>query len=691
MAGFATNWTYRKDVDGLRAVAVSSVVLYHAFQSAIPGGFAGVDIFFVVSGYLITGILHADLSAGRHAIFRFYERRIRRIFPALFVVLAASTVLAAVLLMPLDLARYFRTLAGATVFSSNLVFWLQSGYFDPAAELKPLLHTWSLAVEEQFYLFYPPLLWLAWRFRREKALVWGGLLASFLLCIHEARHDPEACYYLFPARAWELMVGAVLALGGLPDLSGRHGLRETLAALGAALIATSLFVIDKYSPFLGALMLLPCAGTALIIYAGDGARPTLTGRLLSARPMVFVGLTSYSLYLWHWPLSAFARYANLDPLAPWQKWTLISVAMGLAVLSWRFVELPFHQSQNPAPASSHAHIPVSRRRVVAGGAGAMLAFLLICGAGGRALNTPGLVERFYGKDFERVRRQLHSHNMPRACVDSVDAALEPSCRIGNPQTDATVALWGDSFSEALLPAVGPLTQGASLYAFVHRSCPSVLGTVRIDRRPGHRNLGAVCREFNERVFAELKRHKEIRRVVMFSNFSGYDAPPSMLVPEGGNETMPEETRRQEVAEKVAETARRVAALGKEVVVVGVYDVGEKLGGAYELRAMMRHPSVRHNVGVSLAEFDAKTAVFNERLKRIERPGLVYVDPRKVFCPLAATTGFCHYDLNLPLTVDGYHLTPYGAERLVAAARQAIAEAHRREVSDFVAGNGAGPR
>ena len=298
---------YRPDIDGLRAVAVVPVVLYHAGVPALTGGFVGVDVFFVISGYLITGIVAAGIAAGSFSIVEFYERRARRILPALFVVLAASVAAGWWLLLPEPLERFAKSLLAATLFGSN--FWFLDSardYFAPGSDFAPLLHTWSLAVEEQFYLFFPPLLWAVarWRRGREVRLVAWLSLASFLGAVVVVAVDPPLAFYLAPLRIWELGLGALLALRPVPRLAARWQ-REGLGALGLAGIAVAVFGYDDLTPFPGFAALAPCLGALAIIAVGSGG--SVVNRALAIRPVVFVGLISYSLYLWHWPILAFLR------------------------------------------------------------------------------------------------------------------------------------------------------------------------------------------------------------------------------------------------------------------------------------------------------------------------------------------------------------------------------------------------
>lgn len=338
---------YRAEIDGLRALAVVPVILFHAGAAGFSGGYVGVDIFFVISGYLITTILLNELEQDRFSLIGFYERRARRILPALFLVMLACLPFAWFMMHPSELVDFSQSLLATTGFSSNILFWLESGYFDTEAELKPLLHTWSLAVEEQFYIFFPLMLLFLWPMGRANlfALVSGLGLASLAFAHWGAYALPSATFYLLPTRAWELFAGALIAFyfkrresqACPPALNGRAA--EWLGLAGLGLIVASIALFDKQTPFPSLYALVPVAGTCLlIVYAQPG---TITQRLLSQRVLVGIGLISYSGYLWHQPILAFYRFNKFGHLSAFEIIAVCALVAALAYLSWRFVEAPF--------------------------------------------------------------------------------------------------------------------------------------------------------------------------------------------------------------------------------------------------------------------------------------------------------------------------------------------------------------
>ena len=316
---------YRPDIDGLRAVAVLPVVLYHAGYKAFSGGFVGVDIFFVISGFLITSILTEDIQRGGFSLASFYERRLRRIFPPLFVMAACCLVVAFVLYPPDHLLRFGKSLIAMTFFVSNLFFWREApggGYFAETGrsfDTDALLHTWSLSVEEQFYVFFPWALYALhrWARHREFAVLSAAIVFSFALSAWGLERAPAATFYLLTTRSWELLLGAVAAKWILRFPETRW-LRETLSIIGVGLIAYAVFCFTKDTPFPGPNAIFPCVGAFLIIFAGMGG-PSSVGAVLSTRPAVSIGVISYSLYLWHWPLIAFLKYFHAGEQAQLNK------------------------------------------------------------------------------------------------------------------------------------------------------------------------------------------------------------------------------------------------------------------------------------------------------------------------------------------------------------------------------------
>lgn len=394
---------YRRDIDGLRALAILPVVFYHLGLGGFTGGYVGVDVFLVISGYLITSIIRRDRQAGRFSFVDFWARRARRILPALFVMMAVSLAAGWFLMEPRDYEQLGRAVRYQTMFASNILFWKQDGYFDAASEFKPLLHTWSLSVEEQFYILFPLLLaavsgrLLRWRLAILLALLALSLAAS----VWAVSQRPGSAFFLLPMRAWELLAGAVLAL--LPGGSRGHSQwsLQLAATLGIAAILLPVFFYDSDTPFPGLAALPAVLGTALLIWA-NGAGDTWVRRLLGWQPLVWFGLISYSLYLWHWPLYVFVQYHALETLGLPARLGLLAASIGLAALSLYYVEAPFRERK----------LFAGRRQML----GAALCSLLLLGVIGQLVrHYDGVPSRLSEEALRYAKRPNGAMGRPTAC------------------------------------------------------------------------------------------------------------------------------------------------------------------------------------------------------------------------------------------------------------------------------------
>lgn len=334
---------YRPDIDGLRAISVLAVMLYHAEFQVFSGGFIGVDVFFVISGYLITQMVLGDFEKGSFSLSHFYERRVRRILPALLVMLAATVPLAYVFLSADPLADYSAALLGATWFSSNFVFWSEAGYFDRASEFKPLLHTWSLGVEEQFYLFFPAFFWVLYKFKWLIPGLSAVVVISFLMAQFGLSRDAEWPFYMLVSRAWELGLGAMLAVvlahSRLSDVRVTGLLAELLVLSGLLAVIVPVLMFSELTATPGPLLLVPTLGACLLIWLTPAT--SYVRRLLSLKWLVGLGLISYSLYLWHQPVLVFGRIIIGEALGFEWRIAMLLGTFPLAILSWRYIERPF--------------------------------------------------------------------------------------------------------------------------------------------------------------------------------------------------------------------------------------------------------------------------------------------------------------------------------------------------------------
>jgi peptidoglycan/LPS O-acetylase OafA/YrhL len=494
---------YRSEIDGLRAIAVVPVILFHAGFSGFSGGYIGVDVFFVISGYLITGVILEEQAQGKFSFLHFYERRARRILPALTLVTAACVPAALLLMFPYLLEEFGRSLIAVWLFASNILFWRESGYFNPAAEEKPLLHTWSLGVEEQYYLFFPAfiVLFAFMGRRRLSQLIIVLAIGSLLLAEWGWRNSPNANFYLLPTRAWELFIGALLAF--LISKRSNHLLpvkwgREALAAAGILLIAYSIGAFDSETPFPSLWALVPTAGAALVI--AFATIDTLAGRLLSSRPLVVIGLLSYSLYLWHQPLFAFARVRGEPTVAIY--WTLIAGTGLLSWLSWRYVETPMRNRSF-----------LTQRTVF----GASFAATLIFVAIGAALVV---ADGFPSRLSSEQKKLLSWQSYPRgqfyregACFlrdNRPHTDFSPTCLIDSASSGSDIVIWGDSHAAHLYP--GLASHGAPVSQFTTGGCPPVLNYA-IGNLPN-------CKNTNDYVFSKIEARAS-GTVILAANWRAY--------------------------------------------------------------------------------------------------------------------------------------------------------------------------
>lgn len=499
---------YRSDIDGLRAIAVGGVVLFHALPWSLTGGFIGVDVFFVLSGYLITAIIRSEAERGEFSIAKFYERRFRRIMPALMAVAIVTTIASLIILPPTELKNYGKSLLGVAVFASNFVFWMDSGYFDTASADKPLLHTWSLAVEEQFYILWPLIAAALVGTGRKRALpifVIATVVVSLLLAAYMVRTNPDQAFYLLPYRAWELGMGALLAVRAVPVIR-THGLREILAILGIGLIVVPMALYTEATPFPGLAALPPCLGAFLIIYAGEH-KATMVGRALSFRPILFVGLVSYSFYLWHWPLLVLPRIALSRELTTAEAIMAIAAAFILAVLSTKYIEARFR---------GRGTIRMTRRAVLATSLAAATATGIVGSAlfvsnGLHFLASPAMLQAEDAvADINPYRDKCHASQ-------SGTLPNDRACTTGKPDQVAgyDVLLWGDSHADHLMP--GLMSIAAARHMEIRQAtvsgCSPISQFLAYDQHPD------ACPKIYTAALKEASRQSDIDTVILSSRWS----------------------------------------------------------------------------------------------------------------------------------------------------------------------------
>jgi peptidoglycan/LPS O-acetylase OafA/YrhL len=643
--------TYRRDIDGLRAIAVLAVAFEHARIPGFGGGFVGVDVFFVISGYLITQILTREIEQGSFSLLGFYERRIRRIFPALFAVLLVSLAIGCWLLLPHDLAQLARSAVATTFFSANFFYFAQAGYFDDTSWSKPLLHTWSLAVEEQFYIVFPGLLLFARRRLggRYFAPTLATVLVSFILCAVGTQNYREAAFYLAPMRAWELGLGCLVAVGAERAVL-RGTARELAALLGLALIAYSIFHYSERTHFPGFTTIPPVAGAALILWAGiDGS--TSVGRALSAGPAVFVGLISYSLYLWHWPLLVYATYFVLRPLTPLEASGVLVVSAALATASWRFVERPFRGSRSSI-----------RTRPLFAAAAALSAATAALGVGISA--SGGLPQRVDEKVSRYVETRAERDSLTARCSrDESTPSHAPFTReLGDSRAaDPSFVVWGDSHACMFSEEIGSLAErdGRRGYFAWGGGCPPMILGPEASARDG-------CEAASERVLAAVNGDPKLADIVLIARWAYYfdgdgygheQAPAAWPVSLGDGDGS--EARAAALARALDRTVARLVSAKKRVWIVGpVPEVG------WDVPSVLARASLhgwKIDIDPRATEFFARQRSVLEALERLAAlPGVHVLYPHPRLC--GETTCEVERD-GTALYSDDDHVSRAGAEWL----------------------------
>src|SRR5690554_2789601 len=538
---------YRREIDGLRAIAVLPVILFHAGFSWFSGGYVGVDVFFVISGYLITTILISEMSKGNFSIAKFYERRARRILPALFFVMICCVPFAWHWMVPQEFKNFSQGFVAISFFASNVLFWRKSGYFAPAAEENPLLHTWSLAVEEQFYIFFPLLLLMLWRFGKKPIfyVIIGLSFLSLLLSEYGWRNHPTANFYLLPTRAWELGVGAICAFLMFQRTPKPNSMA---ASTGLALIAYSIFFFDETTPFPSVYALAPVLGTALIILYSH--EQNLVNRILANRILVGIGLISFSAYLWHQPLLAFARIRSASEPG-WALMLGLSIAsLALAFITWKYIEQPFRTKKHS--------FTRSRKQIFSY---AVLGTVIFTTSGLYGHFNGGLPDRIApsGVSFAEVNVQERiriNHGLSSECVTFTTSE---KCRTGD---NPSVMLWGDSYAMHLAQGLRASKSfpNQNFVQFTKSICSPILGlALRNHKYP--EAWSQTCIEFNAQVKNWLEEDENIEYVIMSS-------PLGILF----NETYDAAGVLRPASEEVVlaamnETAAFVESLGKKPVFV----------------------------------------------------------------------------------------------------------------------------
>jgi peptidoglycan/LPS O-acetylase OafA/YrhL len=655
-AAHAADAQFRPDIEGLRGIAVLSVLAVHAFPEWLRGGFIGVDIFFVLSGYLISGLVLRALEQGEFSVADFYARRVRRLLPALCLVLATTLAAAALLTFPNEARQIGKHVAAGAGFVSNLVYWREAGYFDASAETKPLLHLWSLAIEEQYYLVWPAVAIAL--FARPRQALWfiGAALALSLgLNLHFIDSKPNATFFLPLTRAWELIAGAMLAYAGARPHAdamarvfarlagaGRNEARarDVLSIAGALLLAAALWFVDRTRPFPGAWALLPVLGTVALIAAGP--RALVNRLLLGGSVLRFYGAISYPLYLWHWPLLSFPVLLNI-PLDEGVRVLVLVASVGLATATWQFVEKPMRSGQ------------LFERHIVH----TLLAILALLGAAGLGLKfSDGLLHRYPEQLRELAstewRFDFSDYRMGH-CLLRLDEA--PSLRLEDcldrrRAEGRLVLLWGDSHAASLYPGLRDLLRAQApsvrLAQITASRCPP------LPKPPD--NASRTCAGANEQVWRQIAKERP-HTVVLAGYWLLYGRDDISLATHLG---------------ALRETVQRLLAAGvARVVVAGHLPVWTQPLPRLLLQQHARDGSVPTRMREGL---DAAAGAVDGAVEHALRgTGALYVSPWRMLCgDSGCDTVSQRGNALVPLVADHSHLTREGSERVADGLQDALA-------------------
>jgi peptidoglycan/LPS O-acetylase OafA/YrhL len=635
---------YRPEIDGLRAIAVLIVIFNHLGWKLFSGGYVGVDVFFVISGFLITSILLSEIRDGQFSITAFYKRRIIRLAPAYFLVLAAASALAVALMLPADLLDYIKSALYSTVFLANFYMWKEvGGYFNNQVEFIPLLHLWSLAVEEQFYIFWPLILWLLHKLvpaRWLAAIVAVGIVLGVGVSEWGIVRNPAMAYYLMPTRAFELAIGAWLAFA--PATPGSAAWRRAMPTLGLALIAVPMFTYNGDTAFPGLHAALPCLGSALLIQFAD-RRTEWVGRLLSTAPANLIGRISYPAYLWHWPLIA-ALNICLIPIGPGVAVAVLAVTLGLSYLTYRYAETPAKRLQaRPF------------RKVF--GLGYALPALALSAAAAVAISAHGWPQRFPADVIAKSAALHHgSETVRRNCFEGNPSkpGQPDSCILGVNKPGVDLLLIGDSHANHYSGMIDVLAKDAGLRGYdITQSNTIYLPEVhRFHDQKGRRVEHWEFYARNQYIEALLKREK-FRYVVLAGSYAKH-----FNIGDWTMDGRPQASSREIFTSQFEAALRQILDNGAIPVVIK---------GNPSIKDGSQRCTLENALGRSHADCDNPVSEYrqvfsgwNAYLEQLAQryPQMIVIDPAAIICDAQK----CHTELqNVPIYKDGGHLNYTGSE------------------------------
>ena len=656
---------HRAEIDGLRALAVLPVILFHAGFELFSGGFVGVDVFFVISGYLITTILIEDIENQRFSIADFYERRARRILPALFFVMLVCIPFAWMWMLPSQMKDFSQSLVAVSLFASNILFWRESGYFAAAAEEKPLLHTWSLAVEEQYYVLFPLFLMFAWHFGRNRVFWMIVVMATISLLLSEWgwRNKPTPNFYLAPTRAWELFAGSIAAF-----VVQKQGVQKNdlLALTGLVAIVFSIFFYDDATPFPSIYALVPVLGVVLLVLYAH--KDTFAAKLLGRRSFVGIGLISYSAYLWHQPLFAFARIRTIEPPSLLLMSLLSLTSLVLAYFSWRYVERPFRNRHW-----------LSRFQILVSSVLLLVSFSMVGLVGHINNGFPSRIDSSLLSSIEQVQdTELTLRGIGCHLAGDLPGSLPNGCGVNLDRGDIDVLFIGDSHLDAiglqLLNRFGALDKSA--YALSYSGCVPISDLTRADMGKSFQ-----CVEYNK-VVRNFAHTNNVGTIVLVGRFPLYLLGERYDNGEGGVETGGPVVTHLNVTELHSESKNSVTRIENVleqyrsdiedltknfnvVVFTPTPEVGWNVPNYYMKRITFSSEENHDEIVIthSYQRYLERSRLFNDMLDSITSGNLYVYDISRVFC--SENDGRCIANIGESLLYrDDDHLS-YVAANIVA--------------------------
>lgn len=627
---------YRPEIDGLRTVAVIPVLLFHAGIELFSGGFVGVNIFFVISGYLITKIIATELQSDSFSITTFYQKRIDRLFPVLLSVMTFVIIVGFFVSPPDEFKSLLASVLAALTFTSNIYFWATSDYFAASAFTIPLLHTWSLGIEEQFYIFFPIFLIIAYRFRQQKMLAIIATFTSFIIATIAVKHSATATFYLLPFRAWELLFGSLLALGVFPEARSKL-ISNLLSLIGMVLAIGSILIFSKTTEFPGLNALAPTLGATLIIYSSTHPQ-SIVKLLLSSRLMVVTGKASYSLYMWHWPIFVFYGLVLGFPQSLPEQLFIFFIALACGFASWHFIEKTTRGK-------------ISRLRPVKTFKYVTLACLPIIAFSSWGFIQHGLPSRVskevvtaenYHNDYSKYRAACHFN-------DKKILSYENSCVLGKSEVYPRILVWGDSHGVEIAAALAEKLEieKKSVRQITYSSCPPLVSLENKKRKE--------CKNHNDKTLKSIIADEKLDVVVLAVYFKGSAIKAS-----------------SESLNALNKTVNEITAAGKKVVMM--YPLPTSIDSAPSIMArniMIGRPSHKGQSTLHFLQENAETIDF---VNELSQEGLLKVKTWKNFCDDTCYVG----DSDGSFFFDGHHPSMHGARKIATSVLDSIREAELQD-------------